>query len=139
VSMELVEILNEIKKRGLRAVIRGGVLFIGPGDKVGDELRGELKSNMASLLAHFACGGNASVEWRTAEMLTQLLPLSWPCPIPTLHAKPDAEPNKEGCKSCGELLDTGEGDSFICGACARAKDLAIDLWMARIRSARQAA
>ena len=129
--MGMAEILDEIKERGLTALIRGGVLFVGPGDRVSDALRDALKSNRAGLLAHFACGGDESVEWRAAEMLAQLLPLSWPCPVPTLHAKPDAEPKKEDCWSCGELLDVGEGNSYCCGACARAKDIALSLWMQR--------
>lgn len=129
--MELAEVLNEIGERGLRAVIRGGVLFVGPGDRIGDELRDALKDNSAALLAHFACGGDESVEWRTAEMLAQLLPLSWPCPVPMLHARPEAESNKEECWSCGELLDVGEGNSYCCGACARAKDVALSLWLQR--------
>jgi len=129
--MELTEILNEIRERGLRAVIRGGNLFIGPGDKVRDELRDALKDNMAGLLAHFACGGDEAVEWRAAKMLTHLLPLCWPCSVPCLFACLDVEPGETDCKSCGELLATGEGDSFICGECSRAKDIALTIWMQR--------
>lgn len=129
--MELTEILNEIREKGLRVVIRDGVLFVGPGEKVRDELRDALKGNMASLLAHFACGGDKAVEWRAAAMLEQLLPLSWPCPVPCLFARADAEPGKTDCKSCGEPLTTSEGNSLICGACARAKSIALELWMQR--------
>ena len=126
--MELAEILSEIWDRGLRAEIRDGVLFVGPGEKVREELRDALKGNM---LAHFVCRGNKAIEWRVAAMLEQLLPLSWPCSVPCLFARADAEQGKTDCKSCGEALTTGEGDSFICGACSRAKDTALTLWMQR--------
>src|ERR1044072_3960580 len=127
--MELPEILDEIQERGLRAVIRDDVLFVGPGERVSDELRDALKRNMAGLLADYASADDESVQWRVAAMLEQLLPLSWPCPVPCLFARREAEPGKQDCKSCGELLDVGEGDSFICGTCSRAKAIALDLWM----------
>jgi hypothetical protein len=129
--MELAEILNEIRERGLRAVIRDGVLFVGPGEKVSDDLRAALKANMPDLLAHYASAGNEEVRWRVAAMLEQLLPLAWPCPVPCLFARREAGPGKHDCKSCGELLDVGEGNTFVCGPCARAKHLAIELWMQR--------
>ena len=84
---EVKEILNEIQERGLRAAIRDGVLFIGPSEKMTDKLRDAVKGRMAELLAHFACEGDEAVEWRTAEMLEQILPLRWPCPIPCLIAR----------------------------------------------------
>jgi len=129
--MGLAETLNEIQECGLRAVIRDGVLFVGPGERVSDELRDALKRNMAGLLAYYASADDESVQWRVAAMLEQLLPLSWPCPVPCSFARREAEPGKQDCKSCSELLDVGEGDSFCCGLCARAKDIALSLWMQR--------
>lgn len=129
--MELAEILNEIQESGLRAVIRNGVLYVGPGEKMTEGLREAVKGNMPDLIAHFAAVKDKDVEWRVARMLVQLLPLSWPCSIPTLCATPDAQPNKEDCASCGEIRSTGEGDSYVCGACARAKSIALELWMQR--------
>jgi hypothetical protein len=137
--MELAEILNEIQEQGLRAVIRAGVLFVGPGDKVSDDLRAALKDNMPALLAHYASAGDEDVQWRVAAMLEQLLPLAWPCPVPCLFARREAAPGKHECGSCGELLNTGEGDTFCCGPCARAKALALDLWMARPAQSSRAA
>ena len=137
--MELAEILNELQGRGLRAVIRNGVLFVGPGDRMNDELREAVKDNMADLLAHFAAGNDHEVSWRITAMLAQLLPLFWPCAIPILFALPNCEPNKEDCKSCGELRAIGEGDTLICGPCARAKDLGLSIWMQRPAQIKRAA
>jgi hypothetical protein len=129
--MEIAQILNEIQERGLRAVIRNGLLYVGPGERVSADLREALKDNMAALLAHYSDVGDEDVKWRVAAMLAQLLPLQWPCPVPSLFALPDGQPNKEDCASCAELLDVGEGDSYVCGACARAMDIALTLWMQR--------
>ena len=129
--MELTEILDEFQARGLRATVRAGVLMIGPGNLMSDALREAVKENMADLLAHYSVSGDEQIRWRVARMLEQLLVLSWPCPVPCLFARREAEPGKQDCKSCGELLDAGKGDSFCCGLCARAKTLALELWMAR--------
>jgi hypothetical protein len=129
--MELTEILNEIEECGLRVVIRSGVLFVGPGEKMTDDLREAVKGNTARLMAALSSDGDSYVEWRLAAMLAQLLPLSWPCSVPTLCAAPDAQSNKEACASCGEIRSTGEGDSYVCGTCARAKSMALKLWMQR--------
>ena len=129
--MEAREVLSELKQKGLRVELRSGVLLIGPRSLIDDQLREVIKGNTSDLMAALTCGGDMEVEWRTAKMLTQLLPLCWPCPIPCLFAAPDAEPNAGDCKSCGELLDVGEGNTFVCGPCARAKHLAIELWMQR--------
>src|SRR5215216_2428614 len=122
---EAIEILSHIQDQGLKAELRSGVLFVGPRESVTNDIRAALKINMPSLLAHFAAGKDEDVQWRVAAMLAQLLPLSWPCAVPTLCAAPDAQPNKDECASCGEIRSTGEGDSYICGPCARAKSIAL--------------
>jgi len=129
--MEVEEILSEIQEQGLRATVRDGQFLIGPGDKMSDELREAVRDNMADLLAHFAVKGDSDLAWRVGDMLARLLPLSWPCPVPCLLARREVEPGNQDCKSCGELLTTGEGDSFICGPCSRAKHIALNLWMQR--------
>ena len=122
--------LDMISGRGLKAEIRSGVLYVKPRQAIDEELREVIRKNMPQLLALLAAD-DSDVQWRVAAILGQLLPLSWPCPVPTLHAKSASEPNIEACASCGEMLDIGEGDSYLCGPCARAKDIALDLWMQR--------
>lgn len=124
------KVLEFIRAENLRTEIRNGILFVGPRSKVHDDLRWLITDHAPELTALVAVE-DAEVAWRAGAMLRQLTSLSWPCPIPTLHVKPDAEPNKEGCGSCGELLDVGEGNSYCCGACARAKALALGLWLSR--------
>jgi hypothetical protein len=128
---EAIEILSQIQDQGLKVELRSGVLFVGPRERVTDDLRDELKTNMPNLLAHFAAGSDGDVQWRVAAMLAQLLPLSWPCTVPTLCADANALTTKQDCASCGEIRNTGEGDSYICGPCARAKAIALELWMQR--------
>jgi hypothetical protein len=128
--MEVWEVVNGLLARGLKIEIKGGMLMVGPRDLMSNETRAIVREYTPGLLA-FMVVGDEGVQWRVAAMLAQLLPLSWPCAVPTLFAMPNAQPNKEGCMSCGELRDVGEGDSYICGPCARAKDIALDLWLQR--------
>jgi hypothetical protein len=128
--METWEVVNGLLARGLKIEVKSGMLMVGPRDLMSDETRAIVREYTPGLLAFMAVDGE-DVQWRLAAMLAQLLPLSWPCAVPTLCAAPDAQPNKEDCRSCGELLDVGEGNSYCCGACARAKDIALELWMQR--------
>jgi hypothetical protein len=128
--MEVWEVVNGLMRRGLKIEVKSGMLMIGPRDLMSDETRAIVREYTPGLLAFMAVG-DEGVQWRVAAMLAQLLPLSWPCTIPTLCAVPDIQPSKEGCASCGEIRSTGEGDSYVCGPCARAKDIALDLWLQR--------
>jgi hypothetical protein len=124
------KVLEFIKAENLKTEVRNGILFVGPRSKVHDDLRWMIRDHAPELTALVAVK-DEDVAWRAGAMLRQLTGLVWPCPVPTLHALPDAEPMKEDCGSCGELLDVGEGNSLICGACARAKDVALSLWLQR--------
>lgn len=128
--MEAPKLLDEILSHGLKVEIKTGLLFVGPREVITDELRELIKAHTSGLLALLSVK-DVATQWRVAAMLEQLLPLRWPCPIPSLFAIPDTEPEATDCKSCGEFLAIGEGDSFICGACSRAKDIALTLWTQR--------
>lgn len=124
------KVLEHIRAEGLKAEVKNGVLYIGPRSRIDDDLRLLILDHKPELTALVAVE-DIKVAWRAGAMLRQLKDCSWPCSIPTLFALPAAQPSKEDCKSCGELLDVGEGDSFICGPCSRAKHIALDLWMQR--------
>jgi hypothetical protein len=129
-EMETWEVVNGLLARGLKIDVVNGVLKVGPRELISDETAAVIRAHTAGLLA-FMAGGCADdeIQWRLTAMLEQLLPLAWPCAIPTLCARPHANTNKEDCWSCAELLDVGE--TLICGACARAKDVALSLWLQR--------
>jgi hypothetical protein len=131
-EMETWEVVNGLLARGLKIEVVSGVLRVGPRELMTEETAAVIRAHRAGLLV-FVMGGaiDDEIQWRLTAMLEQLLPLSWPCAIPTLYAMRNAQANKEDCGSCGELLDVGEGNSDCCGACARAKDIALSLWMQR--------
>ena len=124
------KILEFIRAEGLKAEVKNGLLYVGPRAQISDDLRWLLTDYRPELTALVACQ-DEDVSWRAGSMLRQLARLNWPCPIPFLVALPGCEPKQEDCHSCGELLDVGEGNSYICGPCARAKSIALELWMAR--------
>lgn len=128
--MEAWEVVNGLLARGLKIEVKSGMLMVGPRDLMSDETRAMVREYTPILLAFMAVG-DEDVQWRVAAMLAQLLPLSWPCAVPMLCADANAQPTKRDCASCGEIKNTGEGDSYICGPCARAKSLALELWMQR--------
>jgi hypothetical protein len=125
-----VRILEHIKAERMKTEIRNGVLFVGPKEKIDDELRWLITDHAPELTGLIAVE-DEDVAWRVGSMLRQLAPLAWPCTIPTLFALQNAEPHKKDCTSCGEMKAVGEGDSYICGPCVRAKSLALELWMQR--------
>ena len=124
------KIVEHLRAEGFKTEVKNGVLYIGPRARIDDELRVLIVDYKPELTALVAVE-DVEVAWRAGAMLRQLKDRTWPCLVPTLFAMPAAEPNKEDCKSCGELLDVGEGNSFCCGLCARAKHIALDLWMQR--------
>lgn len=137
-SSALCDLLNELEHRGMKPLVEKGVLYVQPKQKLDDELRARIKAHTPELIAVLVIP-DVDIQWRVARMLKQLLLLSWPCPVPTLVALIAEPKHKEDCHSCGALLDIGEGDSFICGACSRAKNIALILWMQRpVRSVRVA-
>lgn len=102
------KVLEFIRAENLKTEVRNVILFVGPRSKVHDDLRWMIRDHAPELTALVAVK-DEDVAWRAGAMLRQLAGLVWPCPIPKLHALPDAEPKKEVCWSCGELLDVGEG------------------------------
>jgi hypothetical protein len=130
--MHIIDVVNGLMQRGLKIEVKNGMLMVGPRDQMSEETRQIVREHTPDILAFMLAGaGDDVMQWRLTAMLIQLLPLSWPCTIPTLRAAPDAQTNKEDCASCGEVKAVGEGDSFVCGPCARAKSLALDLWLQR--------
>lgn len=130
--MHIIDVMDGLMQRGLKVEVKGGMLMVGPRNLMSDETRAIVREHTPGILAFMLAGaGDDEMQWRLTAMLEQLLPLSWPCTIPTLCAAPDAQPTKKDCASCGELLDVGEGNSFTCGACARAKSIGLELWMQR--------
>ena len=128
--METVEIVDELKARGLKLEMVGGVLKVGPRSLINDETAAVIRDNTADLLAYLTVD-DVDVQWRVAAMLEQLLPLSWPCPVPLLYALDVEQYGPADCSSCGKLRDTVKGDTQICGACCRAKAIALELWLQR--------
>lgn len=125
------KILEFIRAENLKSEIRNGILFVGPRSKVHDDLRWMITDHAPELTALVAVE-DVDVAWRAGAMLRQLTGLSWPCAVPLLLAWHTLEQyGPADCSSCGELRDTVNGDTQICGACARAKDVALSLWLQR--------
>ncbi|HEX5736843.1 MAG TPA: hypothetical protein VF131_28695 [Blastocatellia bacterium] len=126
-----VKILGFIKAANLRTEIKNGILFVGPRSKVHDDLRWLIRDHAPELTALVAVE-DEDVAWRAGAMLRRLTGLVWPCPVPLLLAMPDIELyGPANCSSCGEIRDTVKGDTQICGACARAKDVVLSIWLQR--------
>ena len=132
-DMETWEVVNGLLARGLKIDVISGVLKVGPRDLISEETAVVIREHTAGLLAYMMGGvGDDDLQWRLTAMLEQLLPLSWPCPVPLLLASPDIELyGPADCSSCGELRDTVNSDTQICGACCRAKAVALELWLQR--------
>ena len=129
--MEAAEILRGLRARGLRTELKEGILFVGPRSLLDDELREMITARRAELIAHLASDDEA-VRWRLAVMIDQLFRVEQPGPVPVLVASAAVESSSEGtCFSCGELLGADAGDQQSCGGCARARAIAIELWLAR--------
>ena len=130
-ACETRELLTAITGQGGRAELREGVLWVGPRSVMTNDPRAVVIQYRAELMAHLS-SDDEDVRWRLANMLQQLLPLAWPCPVPLLVAVPDMESyGPADCDSCGELRDSVAGEGYLCGACARAKALALELWFSR--------
>jgi len=125
-------LLALIRAEDLTIELRKGTVCVGPRERVDDDMKWLINTTRLDLTALVAAG-DEDVAWRASLMLRQLIlsGLRWPCQVPSLIALPGARPNPEDCRSCAELLDVGEGDSYLCGACGRAKDIALSLWIAR--------
>jgi hypothetical protein len=125
------KVLEFIRAENLRTEIKNGILYVGPRSKVHDDLRWLIRDHAPELMALVAVE-DEDVAWRAGAMLRQLTGLVWPCPVPLLVAWPTLEEyGPADCSSCGELLNTVKGDTQICGACARAKDVVLSLWLQR--------
>lgn len=123
------DLFDELDRRGLKAEIVNGSLRIVPSERLDADLRDAVKTQMPEILAHVAAAGDIDVEWRLKAFLIQLQPIQPPAVLPFLVAL-DAEPkHKEDCPSCAELREPTDG--FICGPCATAKRLALEMWMVR--------
>jgi hypothetical protein len=132
-EMETWEVVNGLLARGLKINVVNGVLKVGPRDLISEETAAVIREHTAGLLAYMAGGAiDDDLQPRLTAMLEQLLPLSWPCAIPSLSAVPSIEQyGPADCPSCGELRDTVAGDTYNCGPCSRAKNLALEIWMQR--------
>lgn len=121
--MTPVEIVMSLSAKGVRLESEDGLLVVDAPEGILDEDMWQALTEQKPVLLPFLVQG-WEVGWRSAAMIPQIPETG---PIPFLVARKSANPNIQGCQSCGEA--TGTIQDYVCGNCSRAKHLALDLVM----------
>lgn len=96
-----------------------------PKGSITPELREAMIDHKLGIIA-LLMTGDSEVAWRVAVMASQIPEIGY---VPLLVAREAVEPKKGECLNFGEKLATG--DSSICALCGRARNVAIEIVMAR--------
>lgn len=124
--MTPIDLLTALQRAGLKTELRDGLLMVGPRERITDDLRELLTEYGPDLTGYLATGGDEALSWRIGAMLRQLREVESGQPLPLLCARPEAEAGRGLCYSCGERTR-----GLACDLCARAKAIALELWMQR--------
>jgi hypothetical protein len=124
--MNTVELFTDLRSRGVVLKATGDRLRVdAPKGSITPELREAMIDHKLGIIA-LLMTGDSEVAWRVAAMASQIPEIG--C-VPLLVAREAVEPKKGECLSCGENLATG--GRFICTFCGRAKNVVIEIAMAR--------
>jgi hypothetical protein len=114
----VVELLTDLRERGLRLKVDGERLLVAPKTALTPEIRDTLAIHKSEILPLLLVK-DPEVLWRLDAMRGQI-PTSGP--IPFLVAR-DVEPAPGTCQSCGDPLTPGQ--VYRCCPCVEAATLAL--------------
>ena len=113
-----VELLTDLRERGLRLRAEGERLLVAPKGALTPEIRDALVAHKSEILPLLQAQ-DPEVQWRLDAMRGQV-PTSGP--IPFLVAR-DIQPAPGACQSCGDALNPGQ--PYRCRLCVEAAILAL--------------
>lgn len=124
--MNAAQLLDELRVRGVVLEAVGDRLRVeAPKGTITPELHEALKDHKVEIIA-LLMTGDTEIAWRAAVMVSQIPTEGY---VPLLVAREAVEPQPGQCISCGNRLNAG--DSSICVICGRAKNVAIEIAIAK--------
>ena len=124
--MSAADLIAELRLRGVAVQATGDRLKVdAPKGTITPELHEALKDHKLEIIA-LLMTGDTEIAWRAAVMASQIPAEGY---VPLLVAREAVEPEPGHCISCGNRLNADE--RYICSLCGRAKNVAIEIAIAK--------